>query len=153
MLHHRRNSFKRAHALIEVLRSDQGNLPVLEQLQVLLIDEITRAEEKVVRASKAKLKSALTDESENRTREKRVCAFERRIDGFRKSAFVWRSFGDAIAFLYMDKFALKQCFYNTENINPRQTAGFSGVTRRGLHTNWRSCDSLSRIVSQPCLQT
>ena len=28
------------------------------------------------------------------------------------------------AFLYMDKFVLKHCFYNTENFNPKQGSGF-----------------------------
>ena len=38
-------------------------------------------------------------------------------------------FGDAIAFLYLDRFALKHVFYNTKNTNPKQEAGFiSGST-------------------------
>jgi hypothetical protein len=39
-------------------------------------------------------------------------------------AFVWRTFGDAIAFLYMDKFAIKQTFYSIHSTAPQQSAGF-----------------------------
>jgi hypothetical protein len=119
MLGYRRRSFARAHSLLNELRADIANLTALSSLQRLLIDEITRAEQKV-RDLKRELslrKAGLhTTTSEG--------YFENRIERLRQLKFFWRSFGDAVAFLYMDKFALKQTHYNIHNMNPKQDAGF-----------------------------
>ena len=37
---------------------------------------------------------------------------------------IGKAFGDAIAFLYCDRFALKHVYYNTHNVNVRQDGGF-----------------------------
>lgn len=52
----------------------------------------------------------------------------RRLEGYRHAAYIWRCFGDAIAFLYMDKHALKHTFYHTDKVTPKQSAGFLGKT-------------------------
>ena len=49
--------------------------------------------------------------------------------------YIWRCFGDAIAFLFMDKFALKQTFFNTHNCNAKQDAGFL-AGKAGLSGEW-----------------
>ena len=53
-----------------------------------------------------------------------VIALRERIEDYRTLAYNWRCFGDAVAFLFMDKFALKQTYYNTNNTNPKPDAGF-----------------------------
>ena len=59
-----------------------------------------------------------------KTAAKRSSYFQNRIERVRDLAYVWRCFGDAIAFLYMDKYALKHTYFNTENVNPKGNAGF-----------------------------
>ena len=56
--------------------------------------------------------------------EKRRSSLGKRIEGFRFSAYIWRSFGDAIAFAYLDKFALKHTYYQTSKKRPKSDAGF-----------------------------
>jgi hypothetical protein len=121
VLGYRKRSFAAAHALLQTLRANLEDLKSLKVLQKLLLNEIVRAEEKS-RGLKAEL--ITTRGSGDRAAVKRTAYLQNRINGFRRCAYIWRCFGDAIAFLYMDKFALKQCFYSTENTNPRQDAGF-----------------------------
>jgi hypothetical protein len=121
VLGYRKKSFKRAHEMLRALRADQKNLAVLKALQQLLCGEIVRAEQKI-RRLKSELEGVVKSRGEGAA--KRSSYLRNRIEGLRQCAFVWRSFGDAIAFMYMDKFALKQTYYNIENSNPKQDAGF-----------------------------
>jgi hypothetical protein len=128
MVKRRRMSFARAHALLEELRTPRPviddafdatprQLQALKSLQKLLIKEIIRAERKI-RRSKSILKTLEAAAPET------TAQLEDRIEGYRHLAYIWRCFGDAIAFLFMDKFALKQTFFNTHNLNAKQDAGF-----------------------------
>lgn len=121
MLGYRKRSFARAHALLHTLRADLEDLATLRDLQKLLLREIIRAEEKI-----RELKTELTTMkgTAESAAARRSAYLENRIEGFRQRAYIWRCFGDAIAFLYMDKFALKHCFYSTENTSAKQDAGF-----------------------------
>ena len=94
------------------------HLKPLWLLQKLLIREISRAERKI-RRTKYFLKNAEREKDDDG-----IEVLEGRIEEYRHLAYTWRCFGDAVAFLFMDKFALKHTFYNTKNISPRQDAGF-----------------------------
>ena len=110
--------------MLQTLRAAPEDLVTLKELQKLLLDEIIRTEAKI-RELKTALK-LIKKQPENGPTTRRSSYLEGRIEGFRKSAFVWRCFGDAIAFLYMEKHALKHTFLSTENTNAKQVAGFIG---------------------------
>jgi hypothetical protein len=116
MLGYRRKSFAAAHKLLSELRTNLEEISPLLPLQRLLIKEITSAERQI-----RSLKQELSLQSAFRKSDTYI---QNRIERLRLLTFIWRSFGDAIAFLYMDKFALKQTRYNIHNMNPRQDAGF-----------------------------
>jgi hypothetical protein len=126
MLGYRKRSFFRAHSLLQNLRANLEDLRVLKEFQALLLSEIIHAEESI-----HGLKTEAKKISRSGLSSKRTTFLESRIAGFRRSIYIWRCFGDAIAFLYLDKYALKQCFYNVENTNPKQGAGFI-VGKEGL---------------------
>jgi hypothetical protein len=121
MLGYRKRSFSHAHALLQTLRANREDFATLKELQKLLLREVIRAEKKI-RELKTELKTK--EGMGDRAAARRSAYLEKRIEGFRQCAYIWRCFGDAIAFLYMDKFALKHCFYSTENTNAKQDAGF-----------------------------
>lgn len=137
MLGYRKHSFDAAHALLQTLRANLEDLKTLKTLQKLLLSEIVRAEEKI-RGLKAEL-ITITGKADGFA-VNRSAYLQNRIDGFRRCAYIWRCFGDAVAFLYMDKFALKHCFYSTENTNPRQDAGFI-AGKKGLANELALLDS------------
>src|ERR1700733_46919 len=121
MLGYRKRAFAHAHELLCTLRANLEDLDALRELQKLLLREVMRAEEKI-RQLKSELRKITG--AEDTATVKRLGYLNKRIEGFRQCAYVWRCFGDAIAFLYLDRFSLKQCFYSTETPNPKQDAGF-----------------------------
>jgi hypothetical protein len=121
MLGYRKKSFYRAHELLSVLRSNLEDLDTLRKLQQLLVREIIRTE-KTGREVRSNLKAVQSNGG--KASQKRAASFKNRLEKIRQVAYVWRCFGDAIAFAYMDKFALKQCFYSSHSTDPKQGAGF-----------------------------
>jgi hypothetical protein len=107
--------------MLNALRTNHDDLDTLKALQQLLCREILRAERKI-----RELKSELRNNKNTggAIAGKRSSFLTNRIEGVRQSAYIWRCFGDAIAFTYMDKFALKQCFYSTKTPTVQQGAGF-----------------------------
>jgi hypothetical protein len=137
MLGYRKRSFAHAHAMLQTLRANPEDLLTLKKLQVLLFREVIRAEEKI-RDLKTELRTIRRNA--NSATAKRQSYLENRIERFRQCAYIWRCFGDAIAFLYMDKFALKHSFYSTENMNAKQDAGFL-LGKQGLGNELALIDS------------
>lgn len=119
MIGYRKRSFQRAHSLLTTLRGDPSDLLTLKALQELLLFEIIHAENNIRMLKDGKKISVVKPET-----KRNLSYFDKRIEGFRSSLYIWRSFGDAIAFIYLDRFSLKQTFYNTENSNIKQSAGF-----------------------------
>ena len=100
--------------MLSAVRNQPADVETLFDLQKLLIAEVTLAEGRV-RENKALARAE---------RGKRSRYFERRAQAHRQSIYYWKAFGDAIAFLYCDRFALKHVYYNTHNMNVRQDGGF-----------------------------
>jgi len=121
MLGYRKRPFAHAHAMLSALRENHGDVEKLRLLQQLLCREIIRTEKKI-RELKAERKGVLA--TGGRRAKKRSSVLMNRIEKIRHCAYVWRCFGDAIAFAYLDKFGLKQCFYSTEHAGEKQSAGF-----------------------------
>ena len=125
--------------MLSTVRNEPADLKTLFELQKLLIAEITLAERRV-QENKGHLKAA---------RGKRSAYYEKRAKAHRQSIYYWKAFGDAIAFLYCDRFALKHVYYNTHNANVRQDGGFiSGSAGFG-----KELDALRRLAEggYPCV--
>lgn len=116
MIGYRKKSFFRAHELLAHLKLNLDDLKTLRELQLHLAREIVRTERGI-----RKLKTELKAPEVN---TKRRSFLETRIEGHRFAAYIWRSFGDAIAFAYLDKFALKHTYYQTGKKRPKSDAGF-----------------------------
>lgn len=123
----RRRVFSRAHHLLEELQSlyiiNQEKIPAnprliatLRSLQDLLIREITRAERKIRRTKEIlhgiPMESAEADSAAARLNDYRILKYS------------WLCFGDAIAYLFMDKYTLKHTYFNIDNPRPKQDSGF-----------------------------
>jgi hypothetical protein len=121
MLGYRKKSFADAYAMLTRLRGNPTDLATLKALQQLLCQEIVRTEKKI-RELKAQRKAVTTMGGKRAKRRSSILLA--RIDKIRHCAYVWRCFGDAIAFSYMDRFALKQTYYSTERPREKQGAGF-----------------------------
>jgi hypothetical protein len=98
---------------ITSIRSAPDRIDRLKEIQALLIQRILKSEEKI-----DELKDALTSlKRELRSRrppkikaqeiKKKIKFYQNRINEHKWMLFVWRCFGDAVVFLYIDKFAIK----------------------------------------------
>ena len=114
MFGYRRNSFRKAAAMLSTIRNEPADLKTLFDLQKLLIVEIALAERRV-QENKARSSAE---------RGERSAYYGKRAEAHRQSIYYWKAFGDAIAFLFCDRFALKHVYYNTHNANVRQDGGF-----------------------------
>lgn len=141
-------SLERAHGLLEEIRNLRAAMGAgvtpsptmlhpLWLLQRLLVKEITRAERKIRR-----IKSILRLTAEHDGSDRSISLMTQ-VEAYRHLTYIWRSFGDAVAFLFMDKFALRQAFYNTHNTNAKQDAGFlSG--KAGFVGEWEEVEKWLR---------
>src|SRR5690606_36143339 len=123
-----------AHSLLRAIEQDRTDLVSLKNLQLLLIDEIMRAERRV-RELKSKARKMATSAS-----AKRLKAIEKRIVAAQILIFIWKCFGDGIAFIYLDKYALKHTFLSATNSNPKQTSGFL-LDKSGIKAEWALLES------------
>lgn len=129
MLGYRRNSFKLAHALLRRIADDPSDIIAVLECQRVLFREILRAEGNIQRLKReAKtlrvvLTTARSSKNEAQSTKRQLKRINKRIDDYQLLAFVWRCFGDGIAFTYLDKYAIKQTFYETATSNAKQDAG------------------------------
>ena len=122
-----------------MLRANPDDLHSLLSLQELLISEIVLAESRI-RIFKKKI--SINSESKSNF-------YKTRVKSLQKSIYFWKTFGDAIAFLYCDRFALKHTHYNTNNYNIKQDAGFISGSK-GFENEMKYVRRLIE-VGCPCL--
>ncbi len=101
----------------------------LEEFQNLLIRRIMHSEKKIddikMRLNELKHKlgtNGLTKEKAKKFKKK-VKFYKKRIRDHKWMLFVWRCFGDAVVFLYLDKFAIKPFLYEFGSREQKQRAG------------------------------
>ncbi|AVT81416.1 hypothetical protein [Rhodopseudomonas palustris] len=138
MLGYRRKSLDRAHNLLTMLKDNPEDIESLRDLQQLLLHEIMRTETSG-RKVKADLRAVQGGAAHSKA--KRAWSLKSRLEKIRQVAFIWRTFGDAIAFLYLDKFALKQTFYSVESTAPQQTSGFLS-DKTGLYSEIAALEAI-----------
>ena len=132
------------HRLTEMLRhleAHPDDLDCLLKLQWRLVDLIRRTERRIGalrelrRTLKQRHRASRQPKAGARATKERINAIGEHISANQHLLFVWRCFGDGIAFLYLDKYALKQTLYNTHDYYAKQTAGtLSG--KAGLRLEW-----------------
>ncbi|MCR9280835.1 MAG: hypothetical protein NXH99_04035 [Rhodobacteraceae bacterium] len=120
--------------MLRAIEQDRDDFVSLKNLQLLLIDEIKRAELRV-----RKLKSEARQMATSATTRK-LKSLEKRIAAAQTLIFVWKCFGDGIAFIYLDKYALKHTYLSATNNNAKQTAGFL-LDKSGFDSEWALLES------------
>ena len=130
MLGYRRRSFNEVHALLRRIAELPQDIPALLACQRILLKEIRRAEAHItrykdeLRATRVLLKTSRPDRRVAQRLKARVKWIELRIEAYRHLIYIWRCFGDGIAFSYVDKHAVKHAYYETETEAVKQDAGF-----------------------------
>lgn len=131
----------KAALLLHTIRSDPDRLDLVLALQQQLIRQITRLERRSKRVQRAAKNMRQTLSTTRPAREQAKALKERikdcpaLLEKIRHQMFIWRCFGDGIAFAYQSKYALKHLYFD-RNYNVKPTAGFlSGKT--GFRLEWK----------------
>ena len=102
---------------------------LLFQLQCSLIKRIIKTERKIIthKVTRDSLKPKLIEKGLSRRTSRalthRISALDRRIEQFQWMLYIYRSFGDAIAFLYLDKWNIKPLLYDQSTAKVKQDSG------------------------------
>lgn len=129
MILRRKKAFFELHRLLRAVEADQDDLALVRQLNVLLVREILRSEANIsrhkaaVKAVRAQLKTARPSrEDANKIRHK-MARSKRYIDTYIQQRYIWKCFGDGLAYAYLDKYAIKHAFFETETYDVKPSAG------------------------------
>lgn len=111
------------------LERDPRNLDALVALQTAIVRLVIRAEANIARIRRvsqlatAELKGGRLPKEKTSALRKLIQGCKNRIVDYQRIKFIWKCFGDGIAFIYLDKYALKHMYYDTTDYLPKQDAG------------------------------
>lgn len=138
-----KSSFRKLASMIRQLEEAPfERCGLIEDIQRALITRIKRTERRLgeLKAERKQLRQALKAGRLIKCESEWIRADTKRLDLAIEEAkhllFIWRCFGDAIAFIYIDTWAMKHMFYSTEDYSIKQPAGaLSG--NAGAPNEWR----------------
>lgn len=141
---HKLRAFRSVQEEVKRLQDEDDNCNLLHDVQHEILAGIYGCELAIQRLRARRevtLSSCKTTSSRNRAI----------IDRLKWERWIWRSFGDAIAHIYLDRFTIKQLHYNVENYRVKQDGGFM-IDKSGLDNEISIFNS---IIGQgvPCVLT
>ena len=137
MLGNHRQRIIRLSSLLQDLSRDPQNLVTLATLQQEILRSIRRTERRIIslrgtfRDTKRILSSQRLPKSDSIKIKAKLSRLKTLIKKNQWLITVWRSFGDAIAFIYLDKWAIKPMMYNVSDVELKSHAG-SIIGKPGL---------------------
>lgn len=129
MEHHKKNILALSSALRR-LESNKGELDLLLGIQVKLFNCIAETEEKndLEKEKHDDLRRVIRggslDREESKKSKLKLKQLADCIQEEKRMLFFWRFFGDAIAFMYLDKWAIKPMMFDDKTPNKKQKAGY-----------------------------
>jgi hypothetical protein len=114
---------------LQRLQDAPHNLKLLESLQLSLLQSLKRTERRIaaIRNLRTELKRVFHTKRLSKADASRakvsIRTYDSKIKDYRWLLSIWRSFGDGIAFIYLDKWAIKPLLYNIENPDAKNPPG------------------------------
>lgn len=137
-----RDSILEVVSMLRRLEADLNDYDLLLDLQRKLIRLICATERQVVglkqqrAALKAHRRSGRHGKTESAILKVQAAEVSDALETAQHMLFIWRCFGDGIAFLYVNKYALKHMLYDSTDYSVKQHAGaLSG--KRGFRLEWK----------------
>ncbi|WP_342316222.1 hypothetical protein [Lysobacter sp. FW306-1B-D06B] len=124
------NAFRLLSRELQKLKDERDDMATLRRMQDGIAKYLRTSERGVVRArarlkeTRLQLRTARLSGEDARRAKLKIRQCEDRIDQYRSVNYFLKCFGDAIAFLYLDAFALKHTFYKTDDYTVREEPGF-----------------------------
>ena len=126
--------------LIETVRSIEENpndLESVRNLNLKILGLIQHSEKAIARHKKSRkeLISHLKTGRADKKTSKGLRAKLKRVDSYikaqRDQIYIWKCFGDAIAYIYLDTFSVKHAFFDTDRYDEKPASGVT-IGKSGL---------------------
>lgn len=135
--------------MLRALEASPSDYALLFNLQKELLSRIKRTDARVAvlkekRNVLVKQKKSGASKDEAKRIKDAIGAIKGAITDARRLLFFWRCFGDGIAFIYLNKFALKHMLYNTHDYSVKESSG-AILGKVGLRKEW---SILKRIIGR-----
>ena len=135
MLGRYKATFIRLSSSLDLLKKDPGNLEQLWILQREIIKSVRRCEMRIGQLRRRldlfrpELRNGRSGKTESTKLKRKIEVCEENIASYRQVIYFVKCFGDGIAFLYLDGFALKHTYYKTADYTVREEPGFLTANR------------------------
>lgn len=135
-------TLEKSSAMLHEIKKSPKNLTFLLELQSLLIRQIKNCERNIrrLKLSSKELKVALGNDRRSKEKaqevKKKIQHNTTKRNEYNQLIYLWKCFGDGIAYLYLDKYALKHTFYSVEDYSPKETPGFI-TGKSGFRLEWK----------------
>lgn len=130
-----------AACALEAIKKDNERLDLVLALQRYLIRSISRCERRMRRLRQARSRIKRKKSSERHTRERShllkhlITRLDGRVKELQQQIFLWRCFGDGIAFIYQSKYALKHLLYDRDYMQKQGPGFISG--KKGFRKEYK----------------
>lgn len=127
--------------MLNDLKYDLNNFDKLLKLQFKILSCIMRSERKIKHLKKdsANLRSVLKKsrlpKEQSLAVKDKIKIITEMISSEKFKIYTYKMFGDAVAFLYIDKYTVKQLYYNVHNYQVKEQSGDLGG-KSGLREEW-----------------
>lgn len=125
----KRKDFFELVGIIRRIEADLDDLESVRELNQRLLKLILRSEELIKKHKhdqkvlRRELKTGRREKDVANKIRSRISRIEHYIDAQRDQIFVWKSFGDALAFIYCDTFSLKHVYFDTDDYETKEDSG------------------------------
>jgi hypothetical protein len=125
----RKKAFRQLFRLIRGVEADRDDLGSVRELNLLVLKEVLRDEQALLRHRETQrtlniqLKTGRGSKEASaviRTRLRRITGS---IAARQDQIFIWKCFGDALAYVYLDKLSVKHAFFEIDRLDIKEEAG------------------------------
>lgn len=133
----KRRAFRELVGLLRNIEEDRDDIEAVRELNLRLIDLLLAGEKAIARhsASKKELRRRLRNDRPSKAEADLLRRKIKLTDGYIRAqndqVYVWKCFGDALAFTYLDPLSIKHMFFDTSDYEVKRDAGRLGG-KRGL---------------------
>ena len=131
----RRKSFRYLLDCLRILEADRDDLETVRCFNEVLLDELLRAEAAIERHRvthrelKTRLRLDRSGKETSKSLKARIKRYAGYIDNYEDAIYLWKSFGDAIAHIYLDGLSIKHAYFEIDGLDVKRDAGrISGKT-------------------------
>lgn len=125
-----KKSLEQLTMMLHIIKT-RKNLPTgaIVDFQLLLLKKIKEAEKAIIRTKEIIKKLRLEKSNDRPTKERSkeitvlIKKFDEKMESYKYIIYIWKMYGDSIAFHFCDKYAIKHLLYD-EHYHVKETAGF-----------------------------